>query len=511
MRILKKILMGLIVTVTVLFLIGFFAFKLLVSPEKIVKTGPLKELTTEEKLEDFRYAFATLKDSFPFFEIEKGKTGFDWLSNKDKFEEQIKETKNNEEFYNTLKGIVAMIQNGHTGILSPTYYEDMVPGYSSITNHAWGQVLTQKGVKEKYTDWAKIVKENKVVLPIKLRYVEGRYIVTEDFKSIKKGYIIDSIEGKSIDAFFKDNLDKYYLNYDDKRDKLYVKSSSIIVASGRHYKVSAVSKDNKRKTEYLTPVKQEPNITSLVSTSYSEEKILKENHIAYLKVKSMSNKTLEADGKKILEFYKSTKDYPYLVIDIRGNGGGTDIYWQKNIVEPLISEAKSYEVAMAYKGNYIDPFLIGRGIITKPIDKLPEEFTSNYALAMERFTATSRTVKPKNTVGFKGRIFLLVDDYVFSSSESFAAFCKATGFAELVGTTTGGDGIGIDPCVMGLPNSGLVVRFSLDMGISSDGTVNEKSHTKPNIYSETTYEDFIQGKDTILNKVLEICNESQVK
>jgi hypothetical protein len=506
MRIFKKILKGILMVGAILFLIGFSALKLLVSPEKVVKSGPLKELTYEEKLEDFRYVYGILKDSFPFFEIEKDKTGFDWISNKDKFEEQIKGTKNNEEFYNVLKGIVAMIQNGHTGVLSPTYYEGMVQSYSSIGNHAWRQVLTQKGVKEKYKDWSKIVKENKVVLPIKLRYVEGRYTVTEDFKSIPKGYVIESIEDKPIDAYFRENLDKYYLNYDDKREKLYVKSNMVIAESGRDYKVVAVSQDNKSRSEYLTPIKYEQNSSNTENISSSEEKILKENQVAYLKVKSMSNRTLKSDGEKILEFYKSIKNYPYLVIDIRGNGGGTDNYWQSNIVEPLISETISSAIAMTYKGNYIKPFLRGRGITTKPIDKLPEEFKSKYASSMERFTASSRTVKPKNTVGFKGKIYLLVDDFVYSSSESFAAFCKTTDFAKLVGTTTGGDGIGIDPCVMALPNSGLVVRFSLDMGIASDGTVNEKAHTKPDIYVETSYEDFVKGKDSILNKVLEICN-----
>jgi C-terminal processing protease CtpA/Prc len=301
-------------------------------------------------------------------------------------------------------------------------------------------------------------------------------------------------------------MDKYYLNYDYKRDKLYLKSSMIAVARGRDYKITASSQNNQRITEFLTPIKYEQNTSTSLNVSSSEEKVLKKNEIAYIKVKSMSNRTLDTDGKKILEFYKSIKDYPYLVIDIRGNGGGTDEYWRRNIVEPLISETKSSAVAMAYKGNYIKPFLRGRGIITKPIDKLPKLFYSKYASKMDRFIETTRKVKPKNSVSFKGKIYLLVDDYVYSSSESFAAFCKATGFAELVGTITGGDGIGIDPCVTALPNSGLVIRFSLDMGINSDGSANEQVHTKPNIYVETTYQDLIKGRDSILNKVLKICN-----
>ncbi|MDV3428455.1 MAG: peptidase S41 [Bacillota bacterium] len=479
----------------------------MITPEKTAKTGSLKELTSEEKLQDFEYLYATLKDSFPFFEIEKDKTGFDWLGNKNNFEEQIKSAENNEEFYNDINKIAAMIQNGHTGVVPPSHYDNMAKGYSGIINLPWGQILNQNGVKEKYEGWKTIVNESMEVLPVKFRYIEGKYVVTEGFKNIKKGCILKTIEDKPIDTYFKDNMDKYYLNYDYNRDKLYVKSGMIIAEEDKNYKIAAYTKEGEKITEDITPAKYEKNKSAQAADSSSEEKILKKNKIAYLKVKSMSNMTLDSDGKKISEFFNKIKDYPYLIIDIRGNGGGTDEYWMSNVVEPLIADSKSASQAIAFKGNYIKPFLTGRGITTKSIDKIPEQFKSNYVSNMERYTAVTRTIKPKNSVNFKGKIYLLVDDYVYSSAESFAAFSKSSGFAELVGTTTGGDGIGIDPCVMALPNSGLIIRFSLDMGINSDGTVNEKTHTKPDIYTEQSYADFLKGEDTILNKVLQLCNK----
>ncbi|MFL0267984.1 S41 family peptidase [Candidatus Clostridium radicumherbarum] len=505
MRRLKIVLKIILCIAIALCVIGYGFISVLITPKKVVSKGQLKELTSEEKLEDFRYMYNILKDSFPFFKVEKDKTGFDWLANKEKFEKQIEATKSNEEFYYTLSGIVKMIQNGHTGVVTPSRYYGMAQSYTSIMNHPWDTVLNQSGVKNKYETWKSIVKESTDVLPVKIKYVEGKYIATEDYDNIKKGYVLETINEKQIDEYFKSNLDKYYLNYDYKRDKLYISSNLILAEKDKEYRAVFTNKEGVKITEKFTPIAYEQKSLTSTESSSCQQKIIEPNKIAYLKVKSMSNITLISDRTLILEFFKSIKDYPYLILDIRGNGGGTDNYWEENVVAPLIVKKTSSINAMAYRGSYIKTFMRGRGIITKPISGLPEQFKSRYTSEMESFITAPTSVSPENSVGFNGKIFLLVDDAVYSSSESFAAFCKGTGFAEIVGTNTGGDGIGIDPCVMALPNSGLVVRFSLDMGINADNTVNEQAHTKPDIYVETTYNDFLEGKDTILNKAVELC------
>lgn len=138
---------------------------------------------------------------------------------------------------------------------------------------------------------------------------------------------------------------------------------------------------------------------------------------------------------------------------------------------------------------------------------------------MSRYAEVNYDISPLNPVGFKGRIFLLVDDKVYSSAESFAAFAKAAKWATLVGTRTGGDGIGIDPALVSLPNSGLIVRFPLEMGLNPDGSANEEFATAPDIFAEQTYRDYLEHLkwvktapegwlvspyDTVLNTVLKI-------
>ncbi len=62
-------------------------------------------------------------------------------------------------------------------------------------------------------------------------------------------------------------------------------------------------------------------------------------------------------------------------------------------------------------------------------------------------------------------------------------FSKNSNFAVLVGETTSGDGIGVNPVYIILPNSGLVVQYSPIYGVVPDGTYNEEAGTMPDIIS----------------------------
>lgn len=85
--------------------------------------------------------------------------------------------------------------------------------------------------------------------------------------------------------------------------------------------------------------------------------------------------------------------------------------------------------------------------------------------------------------GYSGNIYLLVDRGVFSSSEGFAIFCKDSGWAKVVGNeNTGGDGVGIDPIVFKLPNSGLAVRSTAEKGLNKDGSSNLENGTSLDLY-----------------------------
>ncbi len=254
-------------------------------------------------------------------------------------------------------------------------------------------------------------------------------------------------------------------------------------------KTASLKRYNYASDNQISSTAQLPTNTS--SPRLFKSDIIVPNQIAYLKVGSFNNFSVQSDRAGILDFYQKIKNYPILIIDIRQNSGGSDSYWMKNIIPPLIKEGISAEFYILFRGgSYSEPFIKSLGITLaevssldkKLVHTLPEEAAEKFKYAMKH----TRTVNSSDYVGFKGKVYLLVDRKVYSSSESFAAFCKATQWATLVGEKTGGDGIGIDPLFLSLPNSGYIARFSWDMGLNPDGTCNEEKKTEPDIKVDAT-------------------------
>ena len=61
---------------------------------------------------------------------------------------------------------------------------------------------------------------------------------------------------------------------------------------------------------------------------------------------------------------------------------------------------------------------------------------------------------------FKGDLYLLVDEGVYSAAEGMANFCKNAKIAKLVGKKTGGDGVTLGLINDVCPNSGLVFTYT---------------------------------------------------
>lgn len=215
--------------------------------------------------------------------------------------------------------------------------------------------------------------------------------------------------------------------------------------------------------------------------------------IAYLKVDSFLtdyDPDYRKEARAIRDFYNAAGDCTDLILDLTENGGGNEGYWQDLLAAPLTDvplSCTNYALLASSENNrpYIDNVFEPGDL--HPIAELPDlpRLNRQGLEAATHFVESTLRVEPAaERAAFRGRVWLLVGPSVYSASESFAVFCQATGFAALVGTQTGGDGIGaLDPVMMRLPNSGILIQFTMMYGLNPDGSSSEEEGTAPGILS----------------------------
>lgn len=188
----------------------------------------------------------------------------------------------------------------------------------------------------------------------------------------------------------------------------------------------------------------------LNNTPQAHYKILRDS-IGYIGVESMMDNVVE-DFKQA---YNQICKLPYLIIDVRGNGGGN-----------------------SNNGRLIAEYLL----------KNPQEHCVG-----DRITPQSNA--------YKGKLFLLTGNHTFSAAESFTIDLKESGYVTLVGEKTAGD--------TGCAPTNFTSKYGIWFRIptrkphfSPKGFPMEGVSIEPHQEIRQTVTDFYDNKDTAIEYVL---------
>ncbi|MDP2859192.1 MAG: S41 family peptidase, partial [Bacillota bacterium] len=405
--------------------------------------APVPHLTTEQKLADFDYLFATFRDNHPFLFLKARVEGYDWLAHEAEFREAIRQTKDNAEFAKAIWRIVSLVGNAHTAVVNGAYVSA-----AAGASGPWSDAAARTTVR--IADyWDRLSWPSQATAIVHAIYSGGEYYVSKSsIAGLSAGARLVAVDGVPIHDYIPSLRGTRYLSWDPLRRRLYAMRLSLF--AGQQETVSA---ENRVGAVDTFPVQGErprgytyfpvtPDGAVIVTRT------LGAGQVGYVHVRSMTKD--EADKVALRAFFEQVKDLPALIIDIRGNPGGSTPGWKEHIVGQLAAEPISVTVGMAHRPAQLAqscvrtifgegrPWvsaedLVGRNPLAKA-NLPPELLTDDFS---EIMLYELKVSPAPDSVRYQGKIFLLVDDVVYSAAEQFAVFAKASGWATVVGSCTG--------------------------------------------------------------------------
>ena len=420
----------------------------------------LNELTKEEWLKEYRYIWDYLENNSLVLDTLVN-NGYDLeLLYKD-YEIKVGQCQNNAEYYKCLSCFFREFNGfAHLSILDYNFFRYSLEVYSNIESRAWTNILSEDSVKSNYEIWNNIIKN--------VDYKEDNLYTKREYVT-KKSKIDNKADTGNNDIKEEADITEILKSYDivlEDKDLSSIKESDISTYNNKGISVYVSDTEN------------------IITMAIEKDKT------AYIKINSFAREYIEPDREVLYEFYNQIKDYDNLIIDIAENTGGSSYYWYTNIVMPNLkkdlvhTDYILYKITDQNKDFVLETMTETDELLT--IDKLDKDIDTsnipdNILQSANYFIKSTNQFSKQEPEMFKGKIWTLIGEKVYSSAETFSMFCKKTGFATLVGQTTGGNGMGGDPVIFALPYSKLIVRYDMSYGLNPDGTDNLTYGTTPDI------------------------------
>lgn len=242
--------------------------------------------------------------------------------------------------------------------------------------------------------------------------------------------------------------------------------------------------------------------------------------IGYLRIPSMTSDDAELDALE--DAMRSFRDTKGLVIDVRGNGGGSRDalrrllpYFMAPDAEPVVTNVAAARLSPGQRGG--SGVLADRGLYPadwdgydaaqrRAIAKFLKTFEPSWRLPARKFSPfcflVQRHADNGDAYHYDKPVVVLIDRVCYSATDIFASAFSVLPQVTLAGEpTSGGSG---RARTFELPNSGIRLRLSSMASFRPDGALFEGNGVVPDIVLETAPSDLIGASDTVLQRALEL-------
>lgn len=484
-----KIIIYVICISVICFSIWVCRFSILTKIDEMFFNKEVSELTftEQQKLEDFNYMYDSIVENTLSLEDFSKLYGIDFAAKKSKYEEIIKNTEDDFEFYVAMKAIIRDIPGFHSDIVYPD-----INAYNSLNCYNSRAVCARLGIRSYTEYWNSLIDENfsafKNQNEISFIYVGGEYVYNI-FNCNDPEYedsVLLSVNGESPEEYISKNISTKRLHYDFVRGAAY---RDIIVfndAEGEPVSAKIRSKDGSVMTKQLYSDIYGSYYINIKKQSTGDPFYFYENGgISYLKIDNLSVENCKKAGV----FLKSSNNLN-IIIDIRDNYGG------------MIDNAKKYILPYLY-GSHNEYKNVWYIKDTKQNMKMYDSLYMMLNIKLNSTKGTEHKYSERDDIlysefdfDFSGNskddknVYVLTSNATGSSADAFATFLKNCGLAQIIGDNTGGEGLTYSFMADSLPNSRLVFIYNSGKAFNPDGTVNSVYGTSPDIYAEQTYDGY---------------------
>jgi hypothetical protein len=300
--------------------------------------------------------------------------------------------------------------------------------------------------------------------------------------------------------------------------------------NGKTDTIVKVPLENKRST-YITwdekfarvnnPRRKDLNKPELIKNLFH----IDENNIAYLRIPSMvDQEDASVFFQTIDEFMIKAKSSMSLIIDVRGNGGGTR-HLIKELAGYFVHPDSTYVVNATrqrgklplnedFKDDLHNRFLFSKNELDNKerdfVDKFMSTFIPMYNLddikysEFHYFLLNGKKLT-KNKYHYNKPIYIMANEKSFSAASVFASVFKGLPNIKLVGINT--DGSSGNSERFELPNSKLRGKISTMVSFQKNGQILDGIGTKPDIIIERNLNQIFWKEDYQLNKLKELIRE----
>lgn len=430
-------------------------------------------LSTKEYREDWNTLCTIIKEANPYSELRKSVYGYDMLQYISDMSDKIEDTTSLEDFYLLVNKALMACHDMH---ISTLFCRD-----TGLEKY-YGIPIDEKTIALNIY-YAKI-KKTKPNIPICLSRIDGKSRVTIGHFKIEPYFILPfgseliTIEGADLHTFL---LETPYItsaiNYDSDAKTIYVKQLNIPKNIQMKSMVGDTFSMNREGLSIRTNIAKDKS--ERIVYYFEEEKIL------YIRLPEMLSSFIPYYEQEI---YKHRDDsIEKVVIDIRGNEGGSDRVWRR-LLELLIDQPISANFTLAFKNTKtiekaLDN-LLERNMYDVNFKELPDTIYPFLPdVSYKLLSYEQEIVSDTNSIKYANKIILLSDDEIFSSAGAFLSYAnKLPEKFVSIGNKSGYFlGRGISPLCFILPNSRIAFRLPACVETSGASSILDLMQNNVNI------------------------------